>query len=262
MEAALYPIDTIKTRLQLMTSGGGIRALLRAGGGTALYAGVWGNLVGVMPASALFMAVYEPARLALPPLLPASLSFFAPFSAGAAAGLASSLIRVPTEVVKQRMQTGEFKHAAKAVRHIATKEGVRGLYAGYSCFLLRDLPFDAIQFCAYEQAKVAYQKLVGGRELNTAEIGTIGAIAGAFTGFITTPLDVLKTRLMTQGASGQYKGVVDCAVKIAKTEGGKAFFRGWEPRVTWIGIGGSIFFGALEASKKFYAPQPVTGPLN
>jgi solute carrier family 25 S-adenosylmethionine transporter 26 len=35
---------------------------------------------------------------------------------------------------------------------------------------------------------------------------------------------------------------------------------GWEPRVIWIGIGGSIFFTALEASKRFYAPKPVVKP--
>ena len=63
--AALYPIDTIKTRLQAMRSGGGIRALLQAGGSRALYAGVWGNLVGVAPASAIFMAVYEPVKQAV-----------------------------------------------------------------------------------------------------------------------------------------------------------------------------------------------------
>lgn len=50
--------------------GGGIRALIQRGGGKSLYAGVWGNLAGVMPASALFMAIYEPAKVHLPPLLP------------------------------------------------------------------------------------------------------------------------------------------------------------------------------------------------
>jgi hypothetical protein len=40
VEAALYPLDTIKTRLQMMRSGGGIKALLQAGGGKALYAGI------------------------------------------------------------------------------------------------------------------------------------------------------------------------------------------------------------------------------
>ncbi len=46
-----------------MTSGGGMTALLQAGGGKALYAGVFGNLAGVAPASAIFMAVYEPVKV-------------------------------------------------------------------------------------------------------------------------------------------------------------------------------------------------------
>ena len=143
------------------------RALLQAGGGRALYAGVWGNLAGVAPASAIFMAVYEPVKRAvqdagarmcvwggwvgwgageearkqadgsralttpthvppprvhthtthpptyLPPppppaaAVPSDRAFLGPLSAGVAAGLASSLVRVPTEVVKTRMQTGE-----------------------------------------------------------------------------------------------------------------------------------------------------------
>jgi len=87
----------------------------------------------------------------------------------------------------------------------------------------------------------------------------VGAAAGATTGLLTTPLDVAKTRLMTQGAGGggavKYKGAIDCLARVAREEGAGALFRGWEPRVLWIGVGGSIFFGALEASKKLYAPK-------
>lgn len=73
-------------------------------------------------------------------------------TAGAIGGIAASLIRVPTEVcifsilyplmsfcienrsyciqvVKQRMQTGQFKSAPDAVRLIVAKEGFKGLYA-------------------------------------------------------------------------------------------------------------------------------------
>jgi solute carrier family 25 S-adenosylmethionine transporter 26 len=258
VEAALYPIDTIKTRLQAMRSGGGLNALLRAGGGRALYAGIWGNLAGVAPASAVFMAVYEPVKQAVTAAVPAERGFLGPLAAGVAAGLASSIVRVPTEVIKTRMQTGEFKHAATALRTIVAREGARGIFAGYGSFLLRDLPFDAIEFVAYEQFKKNYKALVlkHERDLNSAEHSVFGATAGAFTGLVTTPLDVLKTRLMIQGTSGQYKNVFDCASKIAKQEGPGALMRGWQPRVLWIGIGGSIFFTVLEAAKKAYAPRP------
>jgi solute carrier family 25 S-adenosylmethionine transporter 26 len=262
VEAALYPIDTIKTRLQAMKSGGGFGALLKSGGGRSLYAGVWGNLVGVAPASAVFMAVYEPVKRAVIASVPEDRSFLGPLAAGVAAGLASSVIRVPTEVVKTRMQTGEFKHAFTALKTIIAREGARGIFAGYGSFLLRDLPFDAIEFVTYEQLKKGYKSVVlkDSRDLNPAEHSVFGAGAGAATGLVTTPLDVLKTRLMIQGQSGRYKNVWDCAVKICQEEGAAALFKGWQPRVIWIGVGGSVFFTVLEASKYFYAPKKEVSP--
>ncbi len=195
--AALYPLDTIKTRLQTATSGGGLRALWRSGGGKALYSGILGNLAGVVPASAIFMGVYEPVKTAVERRVPENRQFLGSLSGGVTAGLAASFVRVPTEVIKQRMQTGacihaahvlcmissyaslsipsetctrevldkpscapdagEFTGAIRAVQGIVRREGARGLFAGYGSFLLRDLPFDAIEFMAYEQLKKAYK---------------------------------------------------------------------------------------------------------
>lgn len=74
---------------------------------SASCAGLVGNLVGVAPATAVFMAVYEPIKQEVAKRVPDNRSFLGPLTAGAASGLAASLIRVPTEVVKQRMQSGE-----------------------------------------------------------------------------------------------------------------------------------------------------------
>ncbi|KAJ6399140.1 hypothetical protein OIU77_019816 [Salix suchowensis] len=240
-EAVLYPIDTIKTRLQVAHGGGKI--ILEG-----LYSGLAGNLAGVLPASAIFVGVYEPTKQKLLKSLPENLSALAQLTAGVIGGAASSLVRVPTEVVKQRMQTGQFASAPDAVRLIVSKEGFKGLYAGYGSFLLRDLPFDAIQFCIYEQMLMGY-KLLAKRDLKDAEIAIVGAFAGAITGAMTTPLDVVKTRLMVQGSANQYKGIFDCARTIAKEEGTHALLKGVGPRVLWIGVGGAIFFGVLEKTK-------------
>ena len=67
---------------------------------------------------------------------------------------------------------------------------------------------------------------------------------------MTTPLDVLKTRLMTQGSSGRYTSLADAMLTIARTEGPGAFMRGWQPRLIWISLGGFVFFPVLEATKK------------
>ncbi|XP_048131625.1 S-adenosylmethionine carrier 1, chloroplastic/mitochondrial-like isoform X2 [Rhodamnia argentea] len=255
VETALYPIDTIKTRLQAARGGGKINF-------QGLYSGLAGNLAGVLPASALFVGVYEPAKQKLLRMFPENLSALAHLTAGALGGVAASLIRVPTEVVKQRMQTRQFYSAPDAVRLIVSKEGFKGLYAGYGSFLLRDLPFDAIQFCIYEQLRLGY-KAAARRELNDPENAAIGAFAGALTGAITTPLDVIKTRLMTQGPANQYRGIFNCVQTIVREEGPSALLKGIEPRVLWIGIGGSIFFGVLESTKRFLSqrhPPPHPHP--
>ncbi|XP_008237469.1 PREDICTED: probable S-adenosylmethionine carrier 2, chloroplastic [Prunus mume] len=242
VEAALYPIDTIKTRLQVAHAGGKI--VLKG-----LYSGLAGNLAGVLPASAIFVGVYEPTKQKLLKALPENLSALAHLTAGAIAGAASSVVRVPTEVVKQRMQTAQFSSAPDAVRLILAKEGFKGLYAGYGSFLLRDLPFDAVQFCIYEQLRIGF-KLAARRDLSDPEVAMIGAFAGAVTGAITTPLDVIKTRLMVQGSENQYRGIYDCVRTIMREEGSPALWKGIGPRVLWIGIGGSIFFGVLERTKQ------------
>ncbi|XXG81225.1 hypothetical protein AAC387_Pa09g1915 [Persea americana] len=247
VETALYPIDTIKTRLQASRGGGKI--FLKG-----LYSGLAGNLAGVLPASAIFVGVYEPTKQKLLKIFPENLSALAHLTAGAIGGAASSLVRVPTEVVKQRMQTGQFASAPDAVRLIVAKEGFKGLYAGYGSFLLRDLPFDAIQFCLYEQLRIGY-KLAAQRDLNDPENAIIGAFAGAITGAITTPLDVVKTRLMVQGSANQYKGIFDCVQTVVKEEGPTALLKGIGPRVLWIGIGGSIFFSVLERTKLFLSQR-------
>jgi len=284
VEAALYPLDTIKTRIQAARGGASVNWTKH------LYRGLGGNLAGVVPAAAVFFAVYEPTKQFLLPMTGEGTGRSAAgahIAAATSAGLASSLIRVPTEVIKTRMQTGQFAglSARGALWHIATREGITGgLFAGFGSFLLRDVPFDAIEFASYEQLKLSWRSVSGGRELRQHETAIIGAFAGMLTGAFTTPLDVVKTRLMTQpaaqsagdvvgekvlgaataGLSGQplrrYTGVVDCVVRMVAEEGWGSLLKGIGPRVTWIGVGGGIFFFTLESAQRVLVPASRVTP--
>ncbi|MCI07563.1 S-adenosylmethionine mitochondrial carrier protein-like, partial [Trifolium medium] len=57
------------------------------------------------------------------------------------------------------------------------------------------------------------------------------------------------------GTQKYYNGICDCVRTIVKEEGAHALFKGIGPRVLWIGIGGSIFFGVLEKTKKILAQK-------
>ena len=52
------------------------------------------------------------------------------------------------------------------------------MFAGYGSFMLRDLPFDAIEFVAYEQLKKAWVKYKGSdiRPHESAVIGNVVAV--------------------------------------------------------------------------------------
>jgi solute carrier family 25 S-adenosylmethionine transporter 26 len=217
-----------------------------------LYRGIGGNLMGVAPASALFFAAYEPTKRALGGDAGGEGGVGARLAAGSVAGLASSLIRVPTEVIKTRRQVGTTGGVA-SVRGILAAQGVVGLFAGYWSFLLRDLPFDALEFAGYESLKQAWVAMREKEDVNSVEAAVLGAVAGGFTGAVTTPLDVVKTRLMT--SPDLYTGVVQCVRRTVAEEGTVALLKGIEPRVMWIALGGGCFFSVLETARGIFVPS-------
>lgn len=69
-------------------------------------------------------------------------------------------MRVPTEIVKQRMQTGVYKSIGEAVTSIRAAEGLAGFYRGYFSMIAREIPFSFIQFPLWEGLKVRLKRIV------------------------------------------------------------------------------------------------------
>ena len=101
------------------------------------------------------------------------------------------------------MQLGKYNRTSDAIMDIWQTKGIRrGFYAGFQSFVMRDVPFSAIQFPLYELLKIVSIRLIarsrGTLESETQLPGIVsslnGAMAGATSGFLTTPLDVMKTR--------------------------------------------------------------------
>jgi solute carrier family 25 (mitochondrial S-adenosylmethionine transporter), member 26 len=113
--------------------------------------------------------------------------------------LAACIIRVPTEVVKQRAQAMKEHSSLSALKEIlsARHESVfRGLYRGFGITIMREIPFTMIQFPLYEAMKRWRATRTGKAKVNALEAGVCGCIAGGIGAGFTTPLDVLKTRIM------------------------------------------------------------------
>jgi len=167
------------------------------------------------------------------------ISPFWEFIAGGTAGGCQVVFTNPLEIVKIRLQVqGEAAKAEGAVSrgaiHIIRQLGLLGLYRGASACLLRDIPFSSIYFTAYSHLKKdVFHEGYHGKRLSFFETLTSAAIAGMPAAYLTTPADVVKTRLQVEARKGQtvYKGVTDAFVKIYREEGFKALFKGGPARV-------------------------------
>ena len=198
--------------------------------------------------------------------------------------IAACAVRVPTEVVKQRAQAGLFggssllalkdilslRHAdAASPSTTATtttsgaKRGygqvIRELYRGAGITIAREIPFTVLQFTMWESMKEGYAKRMAASATTPSSSSTdgqvpastsamFGSVAGAISAGLTTPLDVIKTRVMLarRGDEGATRGRVREVVQDISKEGFGAFWRGVGPRVTWIGVGGAIFLGSYQ----------------
>lgn len=164
--------------------------------------------------------------------------------------VAACAVRVPTEVVKQRAQASQHKSSADALRYILGLRQTAGfgrmwleLYRGWAITIYREVPFTVIQFPLWEALKKWRCRRRGTDEATAAESAVFGCVSGAVAAGATTPLDVLKTRMMLTTSK---VGLGSLAGEIWREEGARAFFAGFGPRVGWIAAGGAVFLGSYQ----------------
>ncbi|KAI8865806.1 mitochondrial carrier [Ramicandelaber brevisporus] len=214
----------------------------------------------------------------------------------------SSVVKVPREVVTSHLQAGTGAgNFQQTVRHILHTEGARGLYRGFWAITARDWPFMTILFSSYELLKgyhyaqtdavSASAPLYGHshnhshshghsgehhvpREFPTTMAIIFGGLSGGLAGFITTPADVIKTKVMlaqnAQRSGAQLSpssaGVWRAGVDIVRSAtagsrsfpqavqlGTRALFVGAVPRSVWWTAVCSIFFVSYETMKRHMA---------
>lgn len=155
--------------------------------------------------------------------------------AGALAGAISRTGTAPLDRMKVFMQVHSSKSNKISLvggfKQMISEGGLKSLWRGNGVNVLKIAPETALKFTAYEQ----YKKLLSseGGKVQTHQRFMAGSLAGATSQSAIYPMEVMKTRLAL-GKTGQYSGMFDCAKKILRKEGVKAFYKGYTPNILGI----------------------------
>ncbi|KAI8096536.1 mitochondrial carrier domain-containing protein [Halteromyces radiatus] len=305
--SCMHPLDTIKTRIQANLANNW-RAIFSRETARSLGKGFFVSAMGAAGQGGARFSTYELCKnRMLPSVADKNKSWTIPVTALSAVlgDLASSVIKVPREVITAKLQTDHYgvgrATTAHVIRQTLIEEGPRGLFKGFWPIAGRDLPFMIILLVSYENFKAFHhrsvredllkkmkssprasyeQQVVAGAafeeleaDIPTLESIMYGGISGFLAGYFTTPMDVLRTRMITQkkalantGGNTQQITVMQIAKsmvdRVKTNNSGKfnqsvgicrAFFSGAIPRSAWwFGICG-IFFPTYETLKSIMA---------
>ncbi|KAF4453447.1 hypothetical protein F53441_3906 [Fusarium austroafricanum] len=281
VDVLVYPLDTIKTRIQsqdyIKTYSESSKQKIWAVRG--FYQGIGSVVLATLPAAGLFFSTYESAKRVIGNATPLPQPLVHSTASGVAE-MASCLVLAPAEVIKQNAQMlqSNSHEAAKsgsstslqAFRQLAGNGVSRRLFTGYTALVARNLPFTALQFPIFEHVRETYwsSRGSGASEPGLIETGLVTGLsagsAGSIAAFITTPSDVVKTRMMlSAGDQSQSQSEVSAKIEgkqpkkgawkvtkeVYQERGVRGFFRGAALRSGWTMLGSGLYLGSYEMAK-------------
>lgn len=214
--------------------------------------------------------------------------------------MVSCFLLTPAEVIKQNAQVihntpggkGKGKaHPGNVTLQVLSrfKRYPWKLWSGYTALVGRNLPSTGVNFPIFEAVKgylvdrrrrrLGYNTATGGLETTRGRkdiqeepvferavlTGVAASISGSIASVVTTPIDVIKTRMMLAATSDSSSGVSTAAEisrkegnsiwtvgrRIFREEGARGLFRGGAIRVVWTAISFCIYLSMYEGGR-FY----------
>lgn len=247
----VLPFDRIKTLMQVAAQEGRhrgsvavAREVLRSQGMRGLYQGFQPHFM-IAPYTMLYYSVYGEL-----------LSYggghpLAPLGAAVCARTLETTVRMPMELLRTQMQAAEGSVTLWECFRVQLSQPPAAWLRGYVPTLLRDVPFSAIYWLAYERAMattVVPETWVSSPGLRTFLQGyCCGAAAGMLAALLTTPFDVIKTvkqHSVEAGKSPTY-GEIFRLLRNAP----RSAFSGVGPRLIRLPLGLSTMMSSLEVTK-------------
>ncbi|KAH7710365.1 CBN-UCP-4 protein [Aphelenchoides avenae] len=257
-ETVTYPLDITKTRLQVFPSDEKRRrGMFRVTYNIARREGMLSLWQGLAPAVYRHF-VYTGIRTGLYELIRnkwhrpeegARFKVWKSLVAGLTSGAVAQFAASPADLVKVQMQMEglrklqnlppRFRSTWHAFVCVYRQNGFRGLWIGWIPNCQRAALLNMADLATYDNAKHWILRNTQWKDGPVTHI-CASACSGLMAAIVSTPADVVKTRIMDQlrhthdNNSGQrlpqvYKGSVDCLMRIVRHEGVLSLYRGFIP---------------------------------
>ena len=269
----MYPLDVVKTRVQLQTGKGVgedaysgmldcFRKIIAKEGPSRLYRGITAPILMEAPKRATkFAANDEWAKVYRKMFGVTKMNQQLSILTGASAGATESFVVVPFELVKIRLQDKAQAHKYSGmldcVQKIIRQEGILTLYQGLESTMWRHILWNAGYFGCIFQVRALLPKASDkkGQIMNDLISGTVG---GTFGTILNTPMDVVKSRIQNApkvaGGFRKYNWAWPSLGLVMREEGFGALYKGFVPKVLRLGPGGGIllvvFTGVMDFFRK------------
>jgi solute carrier family 25 carnitine/acylcarnitine transporter 20/29 len=263
------PFDIIKVRLQTTSNYKGAAdcatQILKNEGPSAFYKGTLTPLIGIGACVSVQFAAYNYARRAFESQNAAvpgkAMGYGQYYLAGAFAGLSNTFLSSPIEHIRIRLQTQPhgagrlYAGPLDCISKLSASPSVaKGLYRGTSVTLLREAQAYGCWFLAFEYLmnSDAARNNVARGDIPTWKIAGYGALAGEALWLSSYPLDVVKSKMQTDGfgEKQRYKSMRDAFAQTFRQEGLGGFWRGVGPTLLRAAPVSAGTFATVELTMK------------
>ncbi|KAB5583094.1 mitochondrial carrier domain-containing protein [Coniochaeta sp. 2T2.1] len=268
----MYPLDVVKTRVQLQTGKGTgadhyngmldcFKKIVKNEGFSRLYRGITAPILMEAPKRAVKFAANDKWGKVYRNVFadPTGTNKAIPFLTGASAGATEAFVVVPFELVKIRLQdkasAGKYNGMLDVIAKTVKNEGILAMYNGLESTLWRHILWNSGYFGCISQVRSMMPKATSKKSqiLNDVVAGSVGGTIGTI---LNTPMDVVKSRIQNSpkipGVVQKYNWAWPAVATVAREEGFAALYKGFLPKVLRLGPGGGVLLVVFTACTDFF----------
>uniref|UniRef100_A0A146L4B6 Mitochondrial 2-oxodicarboxylate carrier n=4 Tax=Lygus hesperus TaxID=30085 RepID=A0A146L4B6_LYGHE len=261
----MYPTDVMKTRAQVVSKRTPIVEtfvnILRTEGLGTFYRGITSPIVAEAPKRAVKFSCNERYKSLFVNPTTNTMSNFGAVAAGSLAGVTEAFVNCPFEVIKVRMQTDAVAYATTfrcLTQILRSDKPLANLYKGIESHVWRNATWNGAYFGLIGTLRNLYPttNLVTDNQ-KTLHTLAIGTFAGGFASCLSTPFDVVKSRMQQQQQLRQlsggfhYRYTIPSLVHIAMHESPANLYKGLYLRLLRLAPGGGVMVLVFDRITEF-----------